>query len=385
MKEFYITLMVVLVAIVAGTTTASAYDFVQGGIYYNILEDDETSVEVTFCDEDDDECVDEGKGYVGELVIPKNVTYAGKSYSVKGIGENAFWEHTELTSVKIPEGVEYINSYAFQLPTIKSITLPSTLEIINYYAFYECTNLTSIVIPKNVSLIDDCAFGYCYNLKSIVVEEGNSVYDSRGGCNAIIETATNTLVAGCLNTVIPNTVKIIGVEAFCGIYSELEDVEISIPYGVTELKTSAFAECTFMSKISLPSTLTEIGSTAFSNCVGLKEIVCSNATPPAIEKGVVWDDEKEEEYEVIDTFDGVPEDARLIVPAGAAEAYANADGWDRFAGYIEEDDTLTGVESVIAGENAPVEYYNLQGVKVARPENGIFIRKQGTKTTKVVL
>ena len=99
----------------------------------------------------------------------------------------------------------------------------------------------------------------------------------------------------------------------------------------------------------------------------------------------MWDDEKEEEYEVIDTFDGVLEDARLIVPAGAAEAYANADGWDRFAGYIEEDDTLTGVESVIAGENAPVEYYNLQGVKVARPENGIFIRKQGTKTTKVVL
>lgn len=44
-----------------------------------------------------------------------------------------------------------------------------------------------------------------------------------------------------------------------------------------------------------------------------------------------------------------------------------------------------GVEGVIDDINAPVEFYNLQGVKVANPENGIFIRKQGKKTTKVIL
>ena len=48
------------------------------------------------------------------------------------------------------------------------------------------------------------------------------------------------------------------------------------------------------------------------------------------------------------------------------------------------EDPLTGVEE-IATENAPIEYYNLQGVKVARPENGIFIKKQGSRTSKVVL
>ena len=47
-------------------------------------------------------------------------------------------------------------------------------------------------------------------------------------------------------------------------------------------------------------------------------------------------------------------------------------------------DTATAIEEV-ATDNAPVEYYNLQGVKVANPENGIFIKKQGSKTTKVVL
>lgn len=48
-------------------------------------------------------------------------------------------------------------------------------------------------------------------------------------------------------------------------------------------------------------------------------------------------------------------------------------------------DTPTAIESVAADANAPVEYYNLQGVKVANPENGIFIKKQGAKATKVIL
>lgn len=43
------------------------------------------------------------------------------------------------------------------------------------------------------------------------------------------------------------------------------------------------------------------------------------------------------------------------------------------------------IEKVEADENAPVEFYNLQGVKVACPENGIYIRKQGNKVTKVIL
>lgn len=43
----------------------------------------------------------------------------------------------------------------------------------------------------------------------------------------------------------------------------------------------------------------------------------------------------------------------------------------------------TGIDAIVADENAPVEYYNLQGIRVAEPSNGIFIRRQGNKTTKV--
>ena len=45
----------------------------------------------------------------------------------------------------------------------------------------------------------------------------------------------------------------------------------------------------------------------------------------------------------------------------------------------------TGVEDVTVDENAPVEYYNLQGVRVANPENGIYIRRQGSKVSKVLV
>ena len=53
--------------------------------------------------------------------------------------------------------------------------------------------------------------------------------------------------------------------------------------------------------------------------------------------------------------------------------------------YQRVGDIPTGIEDTMVDENAPVEYYNLQGVKVANPENGIFIKKQGAKATKVVL
>lgn len=45
----------------------------------------------------------------------------------------------------------------------------------------------------------------------------------------------------------------------------------------------------------------------------------------------------------------------------------------------------TGVENIKADANAPVEYYNLQGVRVANPENGLYIRRQGNKATKVLV
>ena len=55
--------------------------------------------------------------------------------------------------------------------------------------------------------------------------------------------------------------------------------------------------------------------------------------------------------------------------------------------YVGSDGTLTGVEGISAEADAeaPVEFYDLQGRMVANPQGGIFIRRQGSKVTKVAL
>lgn len=55
--------------------------------------------------------------------------------------------------------------------------------------------------------------------------------------------------------------------------------------------------------------------------------------------------------------------------------------------YVGSDGTLTGVEGISAEADAeaPVEFYDLQGRMVANPQGGIFIRRQGSKVTKVAM
>ena len=217
--------------------------------------------------------------------------------SVTSIGNRAFYECSGLASVTIGSGVTSIGESAFYYCTgLTSVTIPNSVTTIGYNAFYDCTGLTSIEIPNSVTTIGNYAFGYCsgltsieipnsvttigqqafYNctgLTSITVNSGNSVYDSREGCNAIIETATNTLVTGCKNTVIPNSVTTIGKYAFhncSGLTS------IVIPNSVTTIGNYAFAYCSGLTSIVIPSSVTTIGQQAFYNCTGLASVTIGN-------------------------------------------------------------------------------------------------------------
>ena len=102
--------------------------------------------------------------------------------------------------------------------------IPEGTTTIGDGAFRGCSSLQSITIPESVTEIGDGAFRCCSSLQSIVVAKGNPKYDSREGCNAIIKTATNTLIVGCPSTIIPQSVTEIGSHAFYFFGQSLIDI-----------------------------------------------------------------------------------------------------------------------------------------------------------------
>lgn len=238
-----------------GTT---AYDAKIEGIYYSF---EGTEATVTYG----------VNKYKGDIVIPAVVTYNETDYSVVSIGSKAFENCSGLTSITIPNSVTVIAGDAFSgCKGLSSVIIPNSVTTIGGNAFSGCSGLTSITIPQSVTIIGFYAFTGCSGLKAISVEEGNTRFDSRNHCNAIIETSSNTLRVGCQNTIIPNDVTSIENEAFrgCGGLTS-----ITIPNSVTSIGYYAFSGCSGLTSITIPNSVTSIGGEAFSYCSGLTSIV----------------------------------------------------------------------------------------------------------------
>ena len=412
------------------TVSAWAYDFVVDGIYYSVINNMEVEVARSLY-------------YSGVISIPQTVNFDGVSYSVTSIGDFAFAGCKGLTSIVVPNTVISIGNDAFSRCTgleqitvdsentiydsrnycnaiiktstnelifgckstlipnsvtsirrlafnghtgLTSIIIPNSVLNIGRFAFQDCTGLTSITIPASVASIGTYAFDRCSSLEQITVNFGNAVYDSRNNCNAIIEKSTNTLVFGCMNTVIPNSVTSIGVSAFNG-HTGL--TSIAIPNSVTSLGSEAFSGCTGLTSIAIPNSVTSLGSKAFSGCTGLTSIAIPNSMTfigsGAFDETGIYNDESNWENEIlyidncliqtgknvfsieikqstrliaenafsnsINTglnsivcraitpptvcshygfFGSAYSQISLFVPCGIENAYANADGWKEF-------------------------------------------------------
>ena len=169
----------------------------------------------------------------------------------------------------IPDSVTSIVDSAFcDCADLTDIVIPDSVTEIGNYAFGNCVGLTNIVIPDSVASVGSGIFNGCRELTNITVSTGNKTFDSRNNCNAIIESETNTLIQGCANTVIPDSVTKIGAFAFefcVGLSS------IIIPNSVTEIGWYAFKD-SGLTSISIPKSVTEIDSECFDCCSSLKTI-----------------------------------------------------------------------------------------------------------------
>ncbi len=190
--------------------------------------------------------------------------------SVTSIGNYAFSGCSGLTSIEIPSNVTSIGTRAFfGCSGLTSIEIPANVTSIGQSAFNRCSGLASVTIPASVTSIGDYVFNDCSNLATITVETSNTVYNSRNGCNAIIETSSNKLIAGCKNTTIPASVTSIGNYAFYGC-SGL--TSITIPASVTSIAYSAFFGCSGLATVTVYAPSCTLGFNAFSACGNLKNI-----------------------------------------------------------------------------------------------------------------
>ena len=263
--KFLFTFFLLLCSVVT-----NAYDVIIGGVYYNYTATNE--LEVTYGE----------NPYSGSVVIPMNVVVEGNTYVVTSIGNSAFEECVDLTSIEVPGSVKRIGMHAFNgcdnlssvyitdisawcninfnIDPYESVPVRNSSNPLIYAdALYLNGELvTDLVIPDNVTMINRFAFFAYRGLES--VEVSNSVTDI--GEDAFCR------CANLKSAKLSSSMTIINQ----GVFSRTGLTSITIPEGVKTLGTWSFDNCPELTTVVLPSTLTRLGDYAFEACTNLSEI-----------------------------------------------------------------------------------------------------------------
>ena len=194
--------------------------------------------------------------------------------TITSVGASAFTNTAWYNSQ--PNGPVYISKVLYKCKNVSgAVVIPNNIVTIKEGAFYDCSSLTSVTIGSGVTSIGvgESIFKGCTALSTIVVDSNNAKYDSGNGSNAIIETAINTLVAGCKGTSIPNSVTKIANRAF-GNNKGITSINLN---NVSEIGDYAFAGDSNLITVS-QGNLTKLTEGAFNGCSNLQTIDISNVT-----------------------------------------------------------------------------------------------------------
>ena len=260
-------LFILLISVLGISLSAKAYDFssmINGQtLYFNITSNiSPYSVEVT-------SEITSGTFYItqptGAILIPDTISYNQNIYSVTSIGNHAFNECSDITSITIPNSVTSIGDYAFYFCIgLTSITLPNSITSIGNYAFAYCPALSSMSIPSYISTIGQAAFYNCSSLISITLPNSlNSI-----GSSAFEKCRLLTSIT------IPNSITQIGIAVFASCDAL---TSVTIPNSITSIGDYAFAYCPALSSLTLPNSITSIGSSAFAGCFNITSIIIPNS------------------------------------------------------------------------------------------------------------
>ena len=220
------------------------------------------------------------KNIVEELKVVGPINAEDLKYLKEMCGQDGMLTSIDLSDATIVEGdgnaANELPVEAFQSTfSLEHIVLPKNLEVIGSLAFMD-SGIKEFVLPKTVKEMGRDIFYYARDLAKLSVEEGNPVFDSRDNCNAIIETATNTLRIGCVNTVIPNTVTALGEMAFSG---KPGLGKIDIPNSVTSIGWAAFWADIDLTKVKLSASIADLSESPFGGCDRITSFVIDEGNP----------------------------------------------------------------------------------------------------------
>ena len=376
--------------------------------------------------------------------------------SVTSIEMGVFEDCSGLTSIEIPNSVTSIGNSAFaNCNSLSTINFPEGLKTIDNDAFYRCEKLKVIHLPASLEylgvsideddfvvdedIINKNPFSYCTSLETVMIDQANPFFNSRNKCNAIIETSTNRLLLGCVNTKIPNGVQSIGDNAFCGCYgltaisSDMQSDALIIPSTVKIIGESAFRDCLNIKSVELPEGIEEIGDKAFSYTFSLESLSLPS-TITHIGNGAFgntfWDwfeiDDEEGAHDLIklrsvtshakipfgidygtfcyyfiyhfkESSDGytgrkiqysdVYIYATLYVPKGTAEEYKKTNAWSSFRNIVEiGENDISSINGVDADNNSHLqkEVYSVEGRKQRQLSHGLNIVRMMDGSVKKV-